>query len=140
LLELLFGVWDYYLNSAYEVSLKHNVDPLIFAWLYFGTYPTLWGGLFFVGKQKLNNKSAKIPAVVALMSLLIPYIYILWVGQNLPIWVYVLIGAIAVYGVNSICKKVKKPVSGISSIAEPVQSLHPVQQFTVQPELIVKAR
>jgi hypothetical protein len=85
---------------------KHGVDPLLLGCLYLVSKISL---VFFLG-WTVKNLRAKKPFTLQLLfagiSFCTPYTYIIIAGRNLPIWVYLFIGLIFVYGGFTIWKKI----------------------------------
>ena len=88
----LFKIWhDLAVNT-------YNVDPAIFIFLMIVTAPLLWFGTFWIIKEliaiKNKKKDKKDGLIEALIFYLIfwalPYVYILFWGQGIPLWFWII--------------------------------------------------
>lgn len=89
---------------------KHDVDPLLLGCLYLVSKLSFFT---FIGLL-LRNLRAKRPIITvvlfAAVSFSLPYMYLIIAGRNIPVWVYVFIACMFIYGGYSIWKKVtEKP-------------------------------
>ncbi len=69
----------------------YSVNPIIFAVLYLGTFIPCWYFVFRIvdsAKKKDFNKFIWY-SIAELFLLILPYIYVLVFGKNLPVWFYI---------------------------------------------------
>jgi len=97
-------------NWIIALGDKHDVDPLLLGSLYLVSKLSFFT---FIGLL-LRNLRAKKPIITivlfAAVSFSLPYMYLIIAGRNIPVWVYVFIGCMFIYGGYSIWKKVtEKP-------------------------------
>jgi hypothetical protein len=83
-----------------NVQENYGVNPLIFLGLYFGTVPLFWASIYYLVRNYRLKRSIIIPLSGLLFSQLACYVYLLAAGQDLPIWVYLIITALMVYALN----------------------------------------
>lgn len=86
---------------------KHEVDPLLLGCLYLVSKVSF---VFFIGWAIKNLKAKKaimMPLLLASVSFSIPYLYLVIAGRNIPVWVYVFIVLVFMYGGYNIWKKLK---------------------------------
>jgi hypothetical protein len=93
---------EYYRNLAINT---YDVDPVIFVILVVITTPFYYYSLFVISKiiyklkteHKLNNKEILkhkdfiVALIVNQVAWIIPNIYIIFWGENLPVWVWLLV-------------------------------------------------
>lgn len=95
------------LGSIYAISDEYGVNPLIFGFLYFVTVPTFWVSLIYLGRNLRQQRPLLIPVTGIVASQLLCYIYLFSVGKNLPLWVYVLVTGLILYGAWKTWKSVR---------------------------------
>ncbi|WP_114940770.1 hypothetical protein [Mucilaginibacter endophyticus] len=85
---------------------KHEVDPLLLGCLYFISKVSLVICIGWVIKTLRSKKTVMVPVLLTTISFIIPYLYIIIAGRNIPFWIYILILFIFVYGGYTIRRKV----------------------------------
>ena len=89
---------------------KHDVDPLLLGILYLISKLCFFSVLAWLIKTLRAKKPALIPLLLAGISFSLPYLYLVIAGRNIPVWVYVFIAGMFIYGGFTIWKKVtEKP-------------------------------
>ena len=93
-----------------ELGDKHGVDPLLLGCLYLVSKVSLFTTLGFLVRNIRRKKPVTLLLLMAGVFFCIPYTYIIIAGRNIPVWVYMLIACIFMYGGYTIWKKVtEKP-------------------------------
>ncbi len=87
---------------------KYNVNPYIFGGIYVGAIPFFFLCLSWTIKNIKNKKSIVLPVLLTGFFFISAYLYLIIAGKNIPVWVYVFIGLMVVYGIYSTIKKIKK--------------------------------
>jgi hypothetical protein len=100
------------LNRIYEwfmgLGEPYGVDPLIFGSIYVGAIPLFWIAIIWLVYNIRHDRSITGPVIMACGCAISAYVYLIFAGENVPIWVYGLIAAIIIYAIYSTLKKVKK--------------------------------
>lgn len=97
-----------------NIEKTYSVDPIIFAVLYFGTFIPCWYFVFkIIGAiKKKNIDKLIIYSLIELFLLVLPFLYILIWGRNLPVWVYIILVLLivisAISAFRAISKKLEK--------------------------------
>lgn len=86
---------------------KYNVNPYVFGGIYVGAIPFFFLCLGWTIKNMKKKKSFVVPLLLTGLFFISAYLYLIVVGKNIPVWVYVFIGAMIIYGVYSTMKKIK---------------------------------
>lgn len=89
---------------------KYNVNPYIFGAIYVGAIPFFTISLGWLIKRIKNKESIILPSLSAGFFFISAYIYLIIVGQNVPLWVYGIIIIMVLYGIFSTIKKIKNRV------------------------------
>lgn len=86
---------------------KYNVNPVIFGAIYLGAIPFFFASVTWLVKNIRNKKPIVMPVMVASFFFVSAYLYLIIAGKNIPVWVYIFIGVVIVYGIISTIRKVK---------------------------------
>lgn len=87
---------------------SYGVNPIIFGAIYVGAIPFF---LLFTGlaiKRLRAGKPAVVPILAAGFCFVSAYLYLAIVGRNIPIWVWLFIGALVGYGAWSAVRDFRK--------------------------------
>jgi hypothetical protein len=93
---------------------NYGVNPYIFAGIYLGAIPFFFLCLGWTIKNIRNGRPFVMPLLLTGFFFISAYLYLMIVGKNIPIWVYILIGVMILYGVYATVNKVKKAKSTAS--------------------------
>ena len=102
------GWWEILKEWFLSLGEKHNVNPYVFGGIYVGAIPFFFISLFWMIKKIKNKQSAVPPVLLTFFFFVSAYLYLIIVGKNIPIWVYVFIGLMVGYGIYSTSNKIKK--------------------------------
>jgi peptidoglycan/LPS O-acetylase OafA/YrhL len=97
-----FKVWFLGLGENY------GVNPFIFGGIYIIAIPFFFLFLGWTIKNMRKKKSFVGPLLLTGFCFISAYLYLVIAGKNIPVWVYVFIGAMVVYGAYSTYSKIKK--------------------------------
>lgn len=86
---------------------KYNVDPVVFGIIYVGAIPFFFLSVWWIVKNYKAGKSITLPVLSASLFFISAYLYLIVVGKNIPVWVYLFIGGMVGYGVFSTIKNIK---------------------------------
>ena len=100
--------WEIFKEWFLSLGKKHNVNPYIFGGIYVGAIPFFFLSLFWVIKKIKSKKSVVLPVLLTSFFFVSAYLYLIIVGKNIPVWVYVFIGLMVGYGIYSTSNKIKK--------------------------------
>ena len=87
------------------------MNPLIFGGIYVGAIPLFFLSLGWLVRNIRQKKSVVIPVLLTGFFFISAYLYLIVVGENIPWWVYLVIGALVAYGAYSTYQKVRKQSS-----------------------------
>ena len=86
---------------------KYHVNPYIFGAIYVGAIPFFFLCLGWSIKNIRKRKSVVLPLLLTGFFFISAYLYLIIVGKNIPVWVYIFIAALVLYGIYSTIKKIK---------------------------------
>ena len=92
----------------FSLGEKYHVNPIIFGSIYVGAIPFFFICLGWLVKNIKQKKPIVLPVLLTGFFFASAYLYLIIAGRNIPVWVYIFIGALIIYGVISTLKKVKK--------------------------------
>jgi hypothetical protein len=99
--------WEIFKEWFLGLGQKYNVNPYIFGGIYIGAIPFFFLSLAWTIKKIKNKKSFVLPLLLTGFCFISAYLYLIIVGKNIPVWVYVFIALMIVYGIYSTVKKIK---------------------------------
>jgi NADH:ubiquinone oxidoreductase subunit 6 (subunit J) len=100
--------WELFKEWFLGLGQKYNVNPYIFGGIYVGAVPFFFLFLGMTIKKIRNKKSFVLPLLLTGFCFISAYLYLIIVGKNIPVWVYVFIGLMIAYGIYSTIKKIKE--------------------------------
>ncbi len=88
----------------------YGVDPIIFLVLYFGCVPFWYYSLFRTIRAlaRRSGNAILLWSAVFLAANVIPFLYVMLFGRNLPWWVYGLIAVLIGMGLFSLVRKIRE--------------------------------
>ncbi len=101
-------IWNSVKEWFLGLGEKYGVDPIIFGSIYVGAIPFFLLSVGWIVRNYRKGKSITIPVISAGFFFISAYIYLFIAGENIPWWVYVLLGAMIVYGAWSTYRSTKK--------------------------------
>ncbi len=87
---------------------NYNVNPYIFGGIYVGAIPFFFLCLSWTIKNVRAKKPIVFPALLTGFFFISAYLYLLLAGKNIPIWVYIFIAIMIVYGLYSTIQTINK--------------------------------
>lgn len=121
--------FDFLENIRAEAVGTYHVDPVIFIWIYLLTVPPNWFSTFLMIHSgyrcyKEKNKNIKLfrisdlfsrgdflfGFILAITTWAAPYLYVLFWGENLPVWVYIVFAVLLLLMPYLIFRKVRKGI------------------------------
>lgn len=102
--------WEAIQNWFFSLGESYGVNPLIFGAIYVGAVPFFSLSIAWLVKNYRNGKSIVLPTFSAMFFFISAYIYLMFAGKNVPLWVYGIVVLLIVIGVYSTYKKVRKQI------------------------------
>ena len=104
---ILQVTWEAVRSWLYSFGQEYGVDPLIFAILYFGTIPFSLLAFSALVRRYRRGRSIYLPLLVMFLCYIGTYVYLFWVGRQIPAWVYGLVVAVMLYSGFLLVRKVR---------------------------------
>lgn len=111
-------IWESVKEWFLSLGDKYGVDPIIFGSIYVGAIPFFTLSVAWIVKNYRKGKSITIPVISTGLFFISAYIYLFIAGENIPWWVYVMLGAMIVYGAWSTYNSTKKKAEKARSESE----------------------
>lgn len=102
-------------NWFFSLSENYGVNPFIFGGIYVGAIPFFTLCVAWIVRNYKRGVSIVIPVMSASFFFVSAYLYLMIAGENVPLWVYLIVIAMLIYGGWSTFKKVKSQVKEESS-------------------------
>lgn len=103
--------WDTLVTWFLSLGKKYNVNPLVFGGIYVGAIPFFTASVAWLVRNYRNGKSIVVPILFAGFFFVSAYLYLIFVGRNVPLWVYGFVVGLIVFGAISTIKKIKSRIS-----------------------------
>ena len=100
--------WEIFKEWFFSLGGKYNVNPYIFGSIYIGAIPFFFLSLYRTIKNIRNKKPFVFPALLTGFFFISAYLYLIIVGKNIPMWVYIFMVVLVGYGIYSTLKKIKE--------------------------------
>lgn len=100
--------WELIKEWFLSLGEKYNVNPYIFGGIYVGAIPFFILSLSWTIKNIKKKKPIVLPVLLTGFFFISAYLYLIIAGKNIPVWVYIFIGLMVVYGIYSTIKKIKE--------------------------------
>ena len=99
--------WETFKDWFLSLGKNYGVNPYIFGSIYIGAIPFFFLCLAWSVKNIRNKKPFVTPVLLTGLCFISAYLYLIIVGKNIPVWVYIFIVVMVLYGVYSTFKKIK---------------------------------
>ena len=103
-------IWETIKTWFLGLGDKYNVNPYIFGGIYVGAIPFFFLCLGWTIKNMRRKKSFVWPLLLTGFFFVSAYLYLIIAGKNIPVWVYILIGLLILFGIYSTIKKIRAKV------------------------------
>ena len=100
--------WELFKNWFLGLGGKYGVNPYIFGSIYIGAIPFFLLCLRWTIKNIRNKKPVVLPVLLTGFFFISAYLYLIIVGRNIPVWVYIFIAILVGYGIYSTLKKIRE--------------------------------
>ena len=105
MIESISSYFYIYTDRILELGAQYGVDPMVFDFYYIGLAPVVWISAAIAIKNLRKGKPAIIPVSLTIITFLSPYLYVVYAGKNIPMWVYGLIVVLASFGIYRLWAK-----------------------------------
>jgi ABC-type Co2+ transport system permease subunit len=103
-------LWEIIKNWFLGLGAEYNVNPFIFGGIYVGAIPFFSLSVAWLVKNYRNRKPIILPALSATFFFISAYLYLVFVGKNVPFWVYGIVILLILGGAYSTIKNIRKQI------------------------------
>ena len=93
------------------LGAQYNVNPYVFGAIYIGAIPFFFASIAWLVKRARAGRSTVAPTMVAGFFFVSAYIYLAIFGQDIPLWVWIFLGALIVYGAWSTVRDTRAKIA-----------------------------
>lgn len=104
--------WETIKHWFLSLGKNYGVNPYIFGGIYVCAIPFFLICLRWTIKNIKQKKTFVLPLLLTGLFFISAYLYLIIAGKNIPVWVYIFIGIMVLYGVYSTVKKIRGNASG----------------------------
>jgi hypothetical protein len=91
---MIEGLQDWFLS----LGRNYGVNPLVFGTIYVGAIPFFFASIGWLVKRARAGRSTVLPILCAGFCFVSAYLYLAIAGRNIPLWVWIFLGALILYG------------------------------------------
>lgn len=102
--------WGIFKEWFLSLGTRYNVNPWIFGSIYLGAIPFFFLCLRWTIRNMRHKKPFAIPLLLTAFCFISAYLYLIIAGKNIPVWVYLFIVVMIIYGVFTTVKKIRDKV------------------------------
>ncbi len=106
-------MWETFTNWFLSLGEAYGVNPFIFGGIYIGAIPFFTLSIAWLVRNYRNGKSIVLPALSAVFFFISAYIYLIFAGKNVPVWVYIAVVLLIIVGAYSTLKKVRRQINEV---------------------------
>lgn len=106
--------------SEWFLSLGENygVNPWIFGAIYVGAIPFFLASVGWLIKRARAHRSTVVPTLCAGFFFVSAYIYLAIAGRNIPVWVWIFLAVLVVYGAYSTIRDTRRKIAAARAEAD----------------------
>ncbi len=94
-----------------SLGADYGVNPYIFGAIYVGAIPFFLLSIGWLVRNARAGKSTLLPTMCAGFFFVSAYIYLAIAGRNIPVWVWIFLAALIVYGAWSSIRDTRKKIA-----------------------------
>ncbi|MBU0668618.1 MAG: hypothetical protein KKG32_00815 [Alphaproteobacteria bacterium] len=81
-----------------SLGAQYNVNPYVFGAIYVGAIPFFLASIAWLVKRARAGRSTVLPTMLAGFFFVSAYIYLAIFGQDIPLWVWIFLAVLILYG------------------------------------------
>ncbi len=104
---MLQSINDWFLSLGAE----YGVNPYVFGAIYIGAIPFFLASVGWLVRNAKSGKSTLLPTLFAGFFFISAYLYLAVVGRNIPVWVWIVLAALVIYGAVSTVRDTRAKIA-----------------------------
>ena len=101
-----------------SLGSEYGVNPYVFGAIYVGAIPFFILSIGWLVRRAKAGKSTVLPTMSAGFFFVSAYLYLAVAGRNIPVWAWVFLAALIVYGAWSSIRDTRKKIAAAKEEAE----------------------
>lgn len=98
-----------------SLGAQYGVNPWIFGAIYVGAIPFFVASVGWIVKRARAGRSTVLPAMCAGSFFVSAYLYLAIAGRNIPIWVWLFLAVLVVWGAWSSIRDTRRKIAAARS-------------------------
>lgn len=94
-----------------ELGTEYGVNPYIFGTIYVGAIPFFLLSVGWLVRRARARRSILLPTLCAGLCFVSAYLYLAVAGRNIPVWVWIFLVILVVYGAWSSIRDVRRKIA-----------------------------
>ena len=90
---------------------QYGVNPYIFGAIYVGAIPFFLASIGWLVKRARAGRSTLLPTMLAGFFFVSAYLYLAIVGRNIPVWVWLFLAALVLYGAWTTVRDTRRKIA-----------------------------
>ena len=92
------------------IGAEYGVNPYIFGGIYVGAIPFFLLSIGWLVKRARAGQSTVLPTMLAGLFFVSAYLYLAIAGRNIPVWVWIFLAALVIYGAFSTIRDTRRRI------------------------------
>ena len=93
-----------------SLGAEYGVNPYIFGAIYVGAIPFFFASIAWLVKRARAGQSTVLPTMLAGFFFVSAYLYLAIAGRNIPVWVWIFLGVLVLYGAWSTIRDTRRKI------------------------------
>lgn len=98
-----------------SLGAEYGVNPYIFGAIYVGAIPFFILSIGWLVRNARAGKSTLLPTMCAGFCFVSAYLYLAVAGRNIPVWVWIFLAVLIVYGAWSSIRDTRRKIAAAKS-------------------------
>lgn len=94
-----------------SLGAEYGVNPWIFGGIYVGAIPFFLMSIAWLVRRARAGESTVIPTLLAGFFFVSAYLYLAIAGRNIPVWVWIFLAVLVVYGAYSTIRDTRRKIA-----------------------------
>lgn len=90
---------------------EYGVNPWIFGGIYVGAIPLFLASIGWLVRNAKAGRSTILPTMLAGFFFVSAYLYLAIAGRNIPIWVWIFLAVLVIYGAVSTVRDTRRKIA-----------------------------
>lgn len=99
--------WTTIVDWVSAIGERYGVNPTVFVILYFGGLPIIGLAISWMIRNRRNRRPIHIPLLSGTIASASAYLYVIVVGDNIPVWIYALVISTLAYALWWLVRKAR---------------------------------